>query len=254
VTLASFVRVSITALHLAVPWGLRRRATFDCRVSPPANVDDSGASTNTTRTSNPSQLYDIATVVLATVALAVRSSAVGRPSDLRSRSPVLNGRRMPSIGIGMVSGALLPRVIDHAVHARGHSTSRTPIGCDSLGNLHALRTIGRTVIIAVAEELIWRGPSLGPTTRSTQSTRLVQATGAVLRVAGFAALHGARRRRDVPYHVVTGALFESLRRSLGFDAAVAGHVAHNIEIDRRRRPELHAESGSQAPLAASEPW
>lgn len=73
----------------------------------------------------------------------------------------------------------------------------------------------RTVLVATAEETIWR-------------------SAPAWAILPFALMHRPVHPRTWPYHLLTGAAFTVAERAGGLVAAAAVHSAHNLWIDARR--------------------
>lgn len=75
--------------------------------------------------------------------------------------------------------------------------------------------LARTVLVAVAEEILWR--PLG-----------------MRAVVPFALMHRPVSGRAWPYHLVTGTMLATLYRMGGLPPAAAGHCLHNIALASSR--------------------
>lgn len=75
----------------------------------------------------------------------------------------------------------------------------------------------RTVLVATAEETIWRD-------------------GCLWTVLPFALMHRPVHPRSWPYHLLTGAAFTAAERWGGLTAAAVAHSAHNLWVTARQQP------------------
>ncbi|MBB5998372.1 CPBP family glutamic-type intramembrane protease [Streptomonospora salina] len=206
----------LAALHLAVPWVLRR----------PRGRDPLRRLARAAR-ARAERVYPAATIGLGFLALLFTDTGF----------PEL-GSPWPLLVAGAAAGVGFPLLMAAVVH-RPRRIARFPA-----------RAAG-TALCAAAEEALWRLAALGGLVHSGLPLPLA----AALSLAGFALLHVPRNGwRVVYYQLLFGAVLTALALIGGVVAAALCHAAHNLVLGatsrRPRRPAAAVPNG----LPPSRAW